>query len=88
MGLLEIARCGADELAKVTGLRVTSVIGINADEGGWRLLAELVEKESIPPGMDILARYEARLNSEGCLLGFQRTGLRRRGDTEDSISVS
>jgi hypothetical protein len=44
---------------------------------------EVVEKHSIPDGMDILATYETRLDTEGNMLGFNRTKMRRRIDTEE-----
>ncbi len=81
MNLAGIARRGVEELTAVTGLACATVIGLERDEGGWRLAVELVEQESIPRGMDVLGIYRARLDGEGHLEGFERVGLRRRGDT-------
>jgi len=41
----------------------------------------MIEKESIPDGMDILGTYEARLNGRGELVEFGRKKLRKRIDT-------
>lgn len=84
MNLESIARRGVEELTTVTGLARSSVIGLERDDGGWRLTVELVEKESIPRGMDVLGIYRARLDGDGHLEGFERVGLRRRGDTPET----
>lgn len=84
MQLEAIVRRGLDGLVRITGLRSASVVGLESANGGWLLSVELVEKESIPRGMDILALYRATLDAEGEILDFERTGMRRRGDTPES----
>jgi len=79
--LIERAR---EQLAEVTGLELSSTLGASKDDRGWRVSVEMIEKESIPDGMDILATYEARLNDKGELLEFSRKKLRKRVDTEDT----
>jgi hypothetical protein len=76
--LIERAR---EQLAEATGLKLSSTLGASKDEKGWRISVEMVEKESIPDGMDILATYVARLNDKGELLDFSRKHLRKRIDT-------
>lgn len=71
-------------MVRITGLRPASVVGVESADGGWRLTVELIEKESIPRGMDILALYRATLDAEGEILDFERAGLRRRSDTPES----
>jgi len=41
----------------------------------------MLEKKSIPDQMDILAIYEALLDDEGNLLGFERKSMRTRMET-------
>lgn len=79
--LQEIARRGVAGVSEVTGLRPCSVVGIKREGSGWSLEVELLEKESIPRGMDVIGLYRAELDDCGGLLGFERVGLRRRGDT-------
>ncbi|MCK4225097.1 MAG: gas vesicle protein [candidate division Zixibacteria bacterium] len=43
---------------------------------------EMIEKESIPEGMGMLATCEARLNDKGEVLEFSRKKLRKRVDTD------
>jgi hypothetical protein len=42
----------------------------------------MLEKQSIPDQMDILATYEALLGEEGNLLSFERKSMRKRMETE------
>ena len=75
--LIEKAR---GELCKLTGLKASSIIGIVNGDNEWRISIEMVEKESIPDQMDILATYEVSIDEEGNLLGFERKSMRKRGD--------
>lgn len=77
--LVEQAR---EELSKLTELELSSTLGTSKDEKGWRVSVEMIEKHSIPDGMDILATYEILLDNDGKVLKFNRTKLRKRIDTE------
>jgi len=76
--LIEKAR---KELSKLTGLKASSTIGATKNEKGWCISIEMLEKQSIPDQMDILATYEALLDEEGNFLGFERKGMRKRMET-------
>jgi len=78
--LIERAR---EQLTEVIGLKLSSTLGASKDDKGWLISVEMVEKKSIPDGMDILATYEARLNDRGELLEFSRKKLRKRIDTAE-----
>lgn len=73
-----------EQLAEVTGLKLSTTLGASKDDQSWRISVEMVEKESIPDGMDILGTYEARLNQKGELLEFSRKKLRKRIDTAEA----
>jgi len=77
--LIEKAR---SELAKLTGLKLSSTTRATKDEKGWHISIEMVEKQSIPDQMDILALYEALLDEDGNLLSFERKSMRKRMETE------
>jgi len=77
--LVERAR---QQLSRVTGLEPSSTLGVSSGEGSWRISVEMIEKKSIPDGMDVLATYEATLDGEGNMLEFSRKKLRRRMDTD------
>lgn len=80
--LIEIAR---EELSKVTGLELSTTLATVKDERGWRISIDMIEKHSIPDQMDILATYDVVLDEDGKLLEFNRTGLRKRCDTEVGV---
>jgi hypothetical protein len=77
--LIERAR---EQLTEATGLELSTTVGASKDDKGWRISVEMIEKKSIPDGMDILGTYEAWLNDKGELLEFSRKKLRKRIDTE------
>lgn len=77
--LVERAR---QQLSLVTGLKPSSILGASKEDGSWRISVEMVEKKSIPDGMDVLAIYEVLLDEEGNMLEFSRKKLRRRQDTD------
>jgi len=82
IGMAKIVKTARSELNSLTGLDVSSTIEVVKEDDEWRVVLEVVEKHSIPEGMDILASYETRLDGEGGMLEFRRTGMRRRIDTE------
>ena len=77
----EVAEVAQKELTKLTKLEPSGVRGVSKDEEGWHITVEMVEKKSIPDGMDLLALYEVILDEEGNVLKFERGKLRKRGDT-------
>ena len=84
VGMAQIVKNARSELNALTGLEVSSTIEVAREEDEWRVVLEVVEKHSIPESMDILAAYETRLDAEGNMLDFRRTGMRRRIDTESA----
>lgn len=84
LGIGEVIEKARSELNSLTGLEIESTLGAAREDEGWLVNIEVVEKHSIPDGMDILATYEARLDSDGNMLEFKRTKMRKRIDIEDS----
>lgn len=81
MNITDVILKAREELSKVTGLELATTLKTNKDEKGWHVLVEMVEKHSIPDGMDILATYEAVLDDGGNLLEFNRQRMRKRIET-------
>ncbi|MHC9543097.1 MAG: gas vesicle protein GvpO [Vulcanimicrobiota bacterium] len=69
------------ELTGITGLKTESTVATFKGETGWHVIIEMLEKESIPDGMDILATYEVVMNDSGDMLEFTRKRMRKRIDT-------
>lgn len=76
--IISRARSG---ITGITGLTLSSTIKTSKDEKGWHIFVELIEKHSIPDGMDILATYEIVVDDDGNILEFNRRGMRKRMDT-------
>jgi len=68
-------------LASVTGLKAPRAIGARKEGKEWVVTTEIIEKISIPDGMDILGVYDVRLDENGNLIGYQRLRTRKRVDT-------
>jgi hypothetical protein len=77
----DITESAKSELKELTGFDASSVISVKKDGEIWKVLVELLEKAGIPDRMDILGIYEARMDGGGNLVGYERKGLRKRGDT-------
>jgi len=78
----EINERAREELSKVTGLELSTTLSTAKEEKGWVTWVELIEKHSIPDGMDLLATYEATLDDFGNMLSFKRVRMRKRVDAE------
>lgn len=78
----EIIEQAKKHLVDLTGFTSPAGIGLKKEKnGGWTVAVQIVEKKSIPEGMDILGIYEICLDAKGNLLGYQRKALKKRGDT-------
>ena len=83
LSMSEVIQKARSELNKLIGLEISSTVAAEKEDDGWLITMEVVEKHSIPDGMDILAKYEARLDTDGNMLDFKRTGMRKRIDMEE-----
>ncbi len=79
----EVIEKARTELHNLIGLEISSTVRAVREDEGWRVAVEVIEKHSIPDGMDILAIYESKLDSDGNLLEFKRIKMRTRIDTEE-----
>jgi gas vesicle protein GvpO/gas vesicle protein GvpG len=61
-------------------LKVSTVTSVSREDSGWRVIAELVERRSVPDTSDLLGVYELRLDEAGSILRYERTRMRRRAD--------
>lgn len=78
IGLIDLISKAKSDLSKLTGLDPSSVVKTTKIDGGWQIAIEMVEKRSIPDGMDLLATYEVKLDEQGNILEFNRKGMRKR----------
>lgn len=82
MQLMQITERAKAQLAQATGLEPLVAPEAARDGDGWRVTVEMVEFHRIPEAQDVIGAYDVRLNDDGELLEWRRTGMRRRDDTE------
>jgi len=70
-----------EQLGDMTGLELGSTLSARKHDDGWHVQVEAVEKKSLPDSQDILATYDLTMNDNADVLDFNRTGMRKRGDT-------
>lgn len=76
----EIAQRAKEQLAQLTGLKPDTVSALTKDEEGWHVTLDMIEMKRIPDSSDVLATYEALLDSNGNLIRYERTSRYYRGD--------
>ena len=81
MATKDILEKAKKELADLTGFKSPSAIGFKKEGNELIATIEVIEKESIPDGMDVLGTYEVRVDESGKIIGYERTDLRKRVDT-------
>jgi len=78
----ELIESAKKQLADLTGFKEPAGIGLKKEKEGWIVTIEIVEKKSIPEGMDILGTYEVYLDAKGDLISYEKTAMRKKMDTE------
>ena len=78
----ELIEKAKKQLADLTGFKEPAGVGLKKEGAGWVVTIEIVEKKSIPEGMDILGTYEVRLDVKGNLAGYEKIAMRKKMDTE------
>jgi len=73
----QAVRRAREQIEELLGRQTDTVSSFTSDddENGWVVTVEVVELERIPPTTNLLASYEARLDSDGDLVELKR--LRR-----------
>jgi hypothetical protein len=57
-----------------------AILSVEQQEEEWRITVEALERKSIPDSLDLLGRYEIRLDKNGALIGWTQKVIRRRCD--------
>jgi hypothetical protein len=84
-GMPAIVKACQKQISDLTGLAFANVVEVAPHDSGWHLQVEMLEKESIPHGMDILGVYDVWLDEEGTVLRFARQSTRRRADVTEPL---
>ncbi|MEU0517931.1 gas vesicle protein GvpO [Streptosporangium sp. NPDC006007] len=75
---------GLRHIAELTGKETEGITRVSPVEDGWKVEVEVVEDRRIPSSGDILALYEADMDTRGHLLSYRRVRRYRRGRGDDS----
>lgn len=79
LSALSAGGAGLRHIAELTGKETEGITQVSPVEGGWKVEVEVVEDRRIPSSGDILALYEADMDSRGDLLSYRRVRRYRRG---------
>jgi hypothetical protein len=79
----EIARRARREVAELTGRSAEAVLGVERDDGGWKVQVETLELERVPSTTDVLACYVVRLDDDGDVLEYRRGRRYLRGQPDE-----
>lgn len=81
----EAAKAALREIGQLTAKQPEGITGVERSEDGWTVGIELVEDQRIPSSADILATYEATIDTDGNLVSYRRIRryARGRADTEE-----
>lgn len=82
MIMLDIMERAKRDLAEITNLKVSNIVGVSKYADGWHLGIELVERKAVPDTQDLLGLYEVTLDNDGEIVTYERRLIRRRMDTE------
>lgn len=86
MGVSEAIRRTEDEIAAVTHLKLSGVIGAMKKDDGWHISVEMVERHALPDSQDLLGIYEVVIDEMGKLMNYERKRVRRRNEVEESAA--
>ena len=86
-GILDVVQKAREQLGALTGLPLGSTVSARKDKSGWSVEVEVVEKQSIPDGQDILATYEITMDEDGNVLDFARIGMRKRVEAVTAVGA-
>ncbi|HEX3489157.1 MAG TPA: gas vesicle protein GvpO [Streptosporangiaceae bacterium] len=79
LGAAAAAEHGLRQIAELTGKEPEGITGVEPGEDGWVIGVEVVEDRRVPSSADILATYEAELDSGGDLVSYRRIRRYPRG---------
>ena len=82
----EAAQAALDQLASLTGKQTASVTAIAPTDDGWDVEVEVLEERRIPSTMDVLAVFEAQLDTGGDLVSYRRTRRYTRGQVDWGVA--
>lgn len=81
VGIVDVRNRVRDSAGSLIGRPLDGIVEIERNEGDWRAIVEIIERNSVPDTQDILGRYALELDEDGEIMGYRRLDRYRRGDT-------
>ena len=75
----DAAKAGLRQIVELTAKEAEGVTAVRPAEGGWVVGVEVIEDRRIPSSADVLAVYEAELDTGGELTSYRRIRRYSRG---------
>jgi hypothetical protein len=85
--LRDLLRSTADQFEQLTGRRVDAVSSVQRDGDGWQVAVEAVELERIPASTSLLGSYTVRLDAEGEITEYHRSGRYYRNRPDEEVGA-
>lgn len=83
VGIKTLILRARSEFEELTGRPVDRVVGIEADDGGWRLTVETIELERVPASTNVIGTYDVVVGADGTVQEFMRTRRYHRNRADD-----
>ncbi|WP_435154205.1 gas vesicle protein GvpO, halophile-type [Haladaptatus sp. DFWS20] len=81
--VMDVRETIEDVASDLVGHPLDGIIEISADDDGWQVVVEMVERSSIPDTQDILGQYAVSLDESGDVTGYRLRERYRRGDDRE-----
>ncbi len=81
--VMEVRGTIEDVASDLVGHPLDGIIEITAEDDGWEVVVEMVERSSIPDTQDILGQYAVSLDESGDVTEYRLRERYRRGDDQE-----
>jgi hypothetical protein len=78
----ELSQAALSTVEELTGYTPEAVTGLEWDDELWHVTVDVLELARVPNTTDVMGTYEVRLDEQGTLRGYRRTGRFVRGQVD------
>lgn len=78
----QVGKIALAEVSDLVGCPAEGVIGIRKDDDGWIVTVEVLEMGRVPETTDVLASYDAHVDSDGDVVEYRRVRRYLRAEVE------
>ncbi|VVB93714.1 Gas vesicle synthesis protein GvpO [uncultured archaeon] len=76
----DISKTALTLTESIVNKKAEGITSMSAEDNGWKVNVEVLERKAVPDTQDLLSTYELKLNGDGEITGYKRTTMRRRCD--------